>query len=124
MMDVRKWGWVLICMAVSCSAPTISNEESSKQSQVDTTIKKKSTTIVIDSTNSSNFTDANTSGIFQKGQGSDKIISTEKPNRKRVQQDSTHLFYSPIEFVDETTDPAFNYSAPDQCETILQDSIR
>jgi hypothetical protein len=86
--------------------------------------EKKSTTMTIDSVNSPTFTPANTSGNFSKGKGSDKKISTEKPNRNRVLQDLTHPLQSPIEFVDETTDPAFHYSNSDGCETILTDTIQ
>ena len=87
-------------------------------------VEKKSTTMTIDSVNSPTFTPANTSGNFSKGKGSDKKISTEKPNRNRVLQDLTHPLQSPVEFVDETTDPAFHYSNPDGCETILTDTVQ
>ena len=87
-------------------------------------LEKKSNKIALDSLNSDTFTLANTSGNFSEGQGSDKKKSTEKPNRKRVSQDLTHPFQTPAEFVDETTDPAFDYSSPNECEIILADTLQ
>lgn len=84
---------------------------------------KKFQNNVKDSLKSSNFTNANTSGNFSKGQGSEKKKSTEKPNRNRVLQDFTHPFQTPVEFVDETSDPAFNYTSPNECEIILADTL-
>ncbi len=79
---------------------------------------------MVDSLNNDTFTIANTSGSFSEGQGSDKKKSTEKPNRKSVIQDLTHPFQTPVEFVDETTDPAFDYSSPNECEIILADTLQ
>jgi hypothetical protein len=85
--------------------------------------EKKSSKMTIESGNSSTFNPANTSGNFSKGKGSEKKFSTEKPNRNRVLQDNTRPLQPPLEFVDETTDPAFFYSNPDRCETILTDTV-
>lgn len=87
-------------------------------------LEKKSQKMVVDSLNSDTFTSANTSGNFSEGQGSVKKKSTEKPNRKRVLQDFTHPFQTPVEIVDETTDPAFDYSSPNECEIILPDTLQ
>jgi len=87
-------------------------------------LEKKLQKHVVDSIQSSNFTSANTSGNFSEGQGSEKKKSTEKPNRKRVSQDLTHPFQAPVEYVDETSDPAFIYSSPNECEIILPDSLQ
>ena len=87
-------------------------------------LEKKLQKRVVDSIQSSNFTSANTSGNFSEGQGSEKKKSTEKPNRKRVSQDLTHPFQTSVEFVDETSDPAFNYSSPNECEIILTDTVQ
>ena len=87
-------------------------------------LEKKLQKGVVDSIQSSNFTSANTSGNFSEGQGSEKKKSTEKPNRKRVSQDLTHPFQAPFEYVDETSDPAFNYSSPNECEIILTDTVQ
>ena len=87
-------------------------------------LKKKIENIVKDSLINGNFTTANTSGNFSEGQGSEKKKSTEKPNRKSVSQDLTHPFQTPVEFVDETSDPAFNYSSPNECEIILADTLQ
>jgi hypothetical protein len=87
-------------------------------------LEKKLQKHVVDSIQSSNFTSANTSGNFSEGQGSEKKKSTEKPNRKRVSQDLTHPFQAPVEYVDETTDPAFIYSPPNECEIILTDTVQ
>ena len=86
--------------------------------------EKKLKNIAVDSLNCDTFTTANTSGNFSEGQGSDKKKSTEKPNRKSVIQDLTHPFQTPVEFVDETTDPAFDYSSPYECEIILADTLQ
>ncbi len=85
--------------------------------------EKKSSNMTIESGNSSTFIPANTSGNFSKGKGSETKFSTEKPNRNRVLQDNTRPLQPPFEFVDETTDPAFIYSNPDGCETILTDTV-
>jgi hypothetical protein len=87
-------------------------------------LEKKLEIIVKDTIKSGTFTTANTSGNFSEGQGSEKKKSTEKPNRNRVLQDLTHPFQTPAEFVDETTDPAFNYSSPNECEIILADTLQ
>ena len=87
-------------------------------------LEKKLQKGVEDSIERSNFTTANTSGNFSEGQGSEKKKSTEKPNRKRVSQDLTHPFQAPVEYVDETSDPAFIYSSPNECEIILTDTVQ
>lgn len=87
-------------------------------------LEKKPENIVKDTNKSGTFTTANTSGNFSEGQGSEKKKSTEKPNRKSVSQDLTHPFQTPVEFVDETSDPAFNYSSPNECEIILADTLQ
>jgi len=87
-------------------------------------LEKKLEIIVKDTIKSGTFTTANTSGNFSEGQGSEKKKSTEKPNRNRVLQDLTHPFQTPAEFVDETTDPGFNYSSPNECEIILADTLQ
>ncbi|MFM7016346.1 MAG: hypothetical protein ACKOX3_08465 [Bacteroidota bacterium] len=115
-------GLMIILALISCENTTSIHQTNSPSQPVENDIEKKSQNIIVDSLNSPTFTPANTTGNFLKGKGSEKKISTEKPNRKRVLQDSTHSFYSPNEFVDETTDPAFIYSPPDQCETILPDT--
>ena len=86
--------------------------------------EKKLQNNVKDTMKSTTFTTANTSGNFSEGQGSEKKKSTEKPNRRRVSQDLTHPFQAPIENVDEQSDPAFNYSSSDNCETILMDTVQ
>jgi hypothetical protein len=106
-------------------------DSSGKQEQLKSTptisakpLEKKLQKGVEDSIERSNFTTANTSGNFSEGQGSEKKKSTEKPNRKRVSQDLTHPFQTSDEFVDETSDPAFNYSSPNECEIILTDTVQ
>lgn len=86
--------------------------------------EKKSQNNVKDTMKSTTFTTANTSGNFSEGQGSEKKKSTEKPNRRRVSQDLTHPFQTPVEFVDEASDPAFHYSSPNECEIILADTLQ
>ena len=84
---------------------------------------KNSSTMPIESGNSSTFTPANTSGSFSKGRGSETELSTEKPNRNSVLKFNTRPLQPPFEFVDENTDPAFIYSNPDGCETIVPDTV-
>lgn len=116
-----------ICLLVELSACDIStNQDEIKTKPNDTvnTLEKKSQSIVKDTTNIRTFTKANTSGNFSEGQGSEKKKSTEKPNRKSVSQELTQPFLTPVEFVDETSDPAFNYSSPNECEIILVDTLQ
>jgi len=108
----------------ACNKPVKQEPINALTSDSAKTDEKKSNNIAIDSLNCDTFTLANTSGNFSEGQGSDKKISTEKPNRKRVLQDLTHPFQTPAEFVDETTDPAFDYSSPNECEIILADTLQ
>jgi len=115
---------VVLVLLFACNTPV--KQEPINALTIDSakTDEKKSNNIAIDSLNCDTFTLANTSGNFSEGQGSDKKISTEKPNRKRVLQDLTHPFQTPAEFVDETTDPAFDYSSPNECEIILADTLQ
>ncbi|MFN5345630.1 MAG: hypothetical protein ACK44N_02820 [Bacteroidota bacterium] len=117
-------GLFVLIQLVACDSSL--NQEPMKSVLGDSTeiLEKKSKKIVVDSLNNDTFTIANTSGSFSEGQGSDKKKSTEKPNRKRVFQDLTHPFQTPVEFVDETTDPAFDYSSPNECEIILADTLQ
>ena len=108
----------------ACNKPVKQEPINALTSDSAKTDEKKSNNIAIDSLNCDTFTLANTSGNFSEGQGSDKKKSTEKPNRKRVLQDLTHPFQTPAEFVDETTDPAFDYSSPNECEIILADTLQ
>lgn len=111
---------VLLVVIVSCTA----DEQKIPIQNVEKHEEKKLDTLVVDTIISPKFTPANTTGNFSEGKGSEKKISTEKPNRNRVLQDLTHPFQAPIENVDEQSDPAFNYSSPDNCETILMDTVQ
>lgn len=116
-----------IIVMMELSACDYSNNQEPLKSTPNSNVKhleKKLQKDEVDSIQSSNFTSANTSGNFSEGQGSEKKKSTEKPNRKRVSQDFTHPFQAPVEFVDETSDPAFNYSSPNECEIILTDTVQ
>lgn len=116
-----------IIVLMELSACDYSDKQEQLKSTPNSSVKhleKKLQKGVEDSTERSNFTTANTSGNFSEGQGSEKKKSTEKPNRKRVSQDLTHPFQAPVEYVDETSDPAFNYSSPNECEIILTDTVQ
>jgi len=117
-------GLVVLVLVAACDNPV--KQEPVNALTIDSAKihEKKLKNIAVDSLNCDTFTTANTSGNFSEGQGSDKKKSTEKPNRKRVLQDLTHPFQTPAEFVDETTDPAFDYSSPNECEIILADTLQ
>lgn len=108
----------------SCDSSSNQNKIKSPANTNESEVENKSPIIVKDSTKSANFTTANTSGNFSEGKGSEKKKSTEKPNRTRVSQDLTHPFQTPVEFVDEPSDPAFHYSNPNECEIILADTLQ
>jgi hypothetical protein len=116
---------IIVMMELSACDSSVEREQlKSMPNDIVKPLEKKLQKGVEDSIERSNFTTANTSGNFSEGQGSEKKKSTEKPNRNRVSQDLTHPFQAPVEFVDETSDPAFIYSSPNECEIILPDSLQ
>lgn len=117
-------GFIVLMELSSCGPSSNQKQLKSIPNGNDKLLEKKIENIVKDSLINGNFTTANTSGNFSEGQGSEKKKSTEKPNRKSVSQDLTHPFQTPVEFVDETSDPAFNYSSPNECEIILADTLQ
>lgn len=110
---------VLLVFIMACTP----DEQKIPIQNVEKKHEKKLDNLVVDTIISPTFTTANTTGNFSEGKGSEKKISTEKPNRNRVSQDLTHPFQTPVEFVDEASDPAFNYTSSDNCETILTDTM-
>ena len=116
-------GFILLIVLSACDSPKGQQQLKTAPDLKGKKDKKNTKNKGVDSLNSRIFTSANTTGNFSKGQGSEKKKSTEKPNRKRVSHDFTHPFQTPVEFVDESSDPAFNYSSPNECEIILADSL-
>lgn len=116
-------GIIVLMEFTACDSSVEREQLKSMPNEIVKPLEKKLQNIVVDSLNNGSFTTVNTTGNFSQGQGSEKKKSTEKPNRNRVSQDLTHPFQAPVEFVDETTDPAFYYSSPNECEIILPDSL-
>jgi len=119
----RLLGLLGLLLVFACETPIKQDSINALTNDSVKIFEKKLKNIGKESIISDTFTTANTSGNFSEGKGSKKKKSTEKPNRKRVLQDLTHPFQTPAEFVDETTDPAFYYSSPNECEIILADTL-